>query len=67
MNESLYVLQYSPETRNFHVEKLHVMLDKNQQAFRSGQSVDYVPLGMFERLDELLEEKARLIKARARR
>ncbi|MDR3429636.1 MULTISPECIES: hypothetical protein [Silvimonas] len=67
MNESLYVLQYSVESQNFHVEKLYVMLDKNVRAFTSGIKVGYVPLGMFENLDDLLEAKARLMKSRPKK
>ncbi|OIV46759.1 hypothetical protein BK025_09210 [Sodalis sp. TME1] len=61
-----YVLLHSEKGRNFHIEKLRVMLSSMQRAFVSSSKNDYRPLAIAETIDELQLIKDKLIKERAK-
>ena len=44
MKIQVFVLEYSPTQKSFHIESLTDMLDDNLLGFHSGKLTDYLPL-----------------------
>lgn len=63
----LYVLEYSPSQRSFHIESVPEMLDYNLLGFHNRKLTDYLPLAISSDREKLDKLATRLKEFRDRR